>query len=71
MTRLHQATALLRLAVALLVILIPSIARAQTDAGSLRALIADQSGGVVPGATVTVTNAATGLARDLVSDGEG
>ena len=41
------------------------------DAGSLRALIADQSGGIVPGATVTLTNAATGVAQDLVSDSEG
>ena len=38
---------------------------------SLRALIADQSGAVVPGATVTLTNAATGVAQSLVSDTEG
>ena len=71
MSRVHQATALLRLAVALLVLMVPSIARAQMDAGSLRALIADQSGGIVPGATVTLTNAATGVAQTLVSDSEG
>ena len=41
------------------------------DAGSLRALIADQSSGIVPGATVTLTNEATGVAKSLVSDGEG
>lgn len=41
------------------------------DAGSLRALIADQSGAVVPGATVSLTNAGTGLSRELVSDNEG
>jgi len=48
--RVYQATALLRLAVTLLVLMVPSIARAQMDAGSLRALIADQSSGIVPGA---------------------
>ncbi|MEO7273507.1 MAG: carboxypeptidase-like regulatory domain-containing protein [Vicinamibacterales bacterium] len=53
------------------VLIIPSIAGAQTDAGSLRALVADQSGGIVPGATATLTNAATGVTQTLVSDGEG
>ena len=71
MSRVHQSTAVLRLAVALFVLMVPSIARAQMDAGSFRALIADPSGGIVPGATVTLTNAATGAAQTLVSDGEG
>jgi hypothetical protein len=71
MSRIHRSTALLGLAVALLVLIFPSAARAQMDAGSLRALIADQSGGIVPGATVTLTNAATGVAQGLVSDSEG
>lgn len=60
-----------RVAVALVLLCTPVIARAQTDAGALRALVADQSGGVVPGATVILTNAATGVARTLVSDNEG
>ncbi|MEO8481197.1 MAG: carboxypeptidase regulatory-like domain-containing protein [Acidobacteriota bacterium] len=64
-------TARLRLAVALLVLTLPSMALAQTDAGSLRTLIADQSGAIVPGATVTLTNMGIGAARSLVSDGEG
>jgi hypothetical protein len=70
MSCVRRAAAVLRLAAALLV-LIPSMARAQMDAGSLRALITDQSGGVVPGATVTLTSATTGVARDLISDNEG
>ncbi|HWB31475.1 MAG TPA: carboxypeptidase-like regulatory domain-containing protein, partial [Vicinamibacterales bacterium] len=61
---------MLRLALALL-ILLPSIARAQMDAGALRALITDQSGGVIPGATVALTNDATGATRNVSSDGEG
>ena len=71
MSRAHRATAVLKLAVALFVLLCPAIARAQMDAGSLRALVADQSGGIVPGATATLTNDATGVAQTLVSDGEG
>ncbi|HVW05492.1 MAG TPA: carboxypeptidase regulatory-like domain-containing protein [Vicinamibacterales bacterium] len=55
----------------MLLILLPSIARAQVDAGALRALVIDQSGGVIPGATVTLTNDATGVTRDVLSDGEG
>jgi hypothetical protein len=70
MSSAHRTTAWLRLAIALL-ILLPSIARAQTDAGALRALVIDQSGGIVPGATVTLTNAATGVTRHVLSDGEG
>lgn len=58
-------------AAALCVLLTPAIVRAQMDAGSLRALIADQSGGVIPGAAATLTNVATGGAQTLVSDGEG
>jgi hypothetical protein len=37
------------------------IASAQMDAGSLRVLVLDPSAAVMPGVTVTLTNAATGL----------
>jgi hypothetical protein len=70
MTSVRRVTVLLELAVALLIVL-PATARAQMDAGALRALITDQSGGVVPGATATLTNVATDVARDVVSDSEG
>ena len=46
-------------------------ASAQMDAGSLRVLMLDPSNAVVPGATVTLTNAATGTAQTATSDGEG
>lgn len=36
-------------------------ARAQTSAGTVRGTVRDQSGGVVPGAEVTLTNSATGV----------
>lgn len=71
MLRVHHNRPLLLLAVALLVLFMPSSVLAQTDAGSLRALVADQTGAVVPGATVTLTNAATGVAQGSVSGSEG
>ena len=46
-------------------------AHAQTDTGSLRVLVLDQSAGVVPGATLTLTNANTGTSQNAISDGEG
>ena len=46
-------------------------AAAQTDAGALRVLVTDQSGAVVPGATVEVVNVATNVARSFVSDSTG
>ncbi len=44
---------------------------AQSDAGSLRVLVLDQTGAVVPGATVTVRNVGTAATRESVSDGDG
>src|SRR5262245_25867778 len=70
MSSAAQAIRTFTLGVALLA-LVPSIARAQMDAGSFRALVTDQSGAVIPGATATLINSATGVARELVSDGEG
>src|SRR5262249_46186163 len=65
-----QAIRVLRFGVALLVLL-PSIARAQMDAGALRALITDQSAGVIPGARATLIDSASGVAREVISDSEG
>jgi hypothetical protein len=59
---------------ALLAILIgPGLrtASAQMDAGSLRVLVLDPSAAVMPGVTVTLTNAATAAARTATSDSEG
>src|ERR1700687_3861676 len=38
---------------------------------SLNGRVIDQAGAVLPGATVTVTNAATGVSRDTVTNDEG
>ena len=44
------------------VILTAASAGAQQDAATVAGEVTDASGGVVPGATVTVTNVATGIA---------
>src|SRR5262245_13425535 len=51
--------------------LMTSSAFAQTGAGSLTGIVADQSGGKVPGATVTATNQATNVAYTAVSNEAG
>src|SRR4030095_7729666 len=56
--------------VALLVSLIATPAFAQFDRGSISGTITDSSGGVVPGVTVTVTNAQQ-QQRTTVTDGSG
>ncbi|PYV15882.1 MAG: hypothetical protein DMG07_08845 [Acidobacteria bacterium] len=43
----------------------------QATEGSIVGTVRDQQQAVLPGATVTVTNEATGLARTLVSDATG
>src|SRR5262245_60873977 len=51
--------------------LFPVIATAQTGAGALTGIVSDQSGGKVPGATVTATNQATNVAYTAVSNEAG
>jgi hypothetical protein len=47
------------------------VAGAQSVTGSIQGTIVDQSGAVLPGVTVNVTNSATGVARTVVSDATG
>jgi hypothetical protein len=54
-----------------LALILPQAAFAQTDAGTLRILVSDESQAVVPGANVDVVNAATGVTRSAVSDASG
>src|SRR6266496_2411462 len=44
---------------------------AQFDRGQIAGIVKDQTGGVIPGATVTVTNVQTRLQRTVVTDGTG
>jgi len=55
--------------VALMSAVVP--AAAQTDAGALRVLVTDASGGIVPGATVDLVSVATNDRRTAVTDATG
>ena len=70
MYRLSGVTAR-ALVVALLAVVIPSLATAQMTRGGLVGTVRDASGGVIPGVTVTVTNLDTNTVRVAVSDENG
>ena len=46
-------------------------AAAQNTSGAIAGTITDTQGGVLPGVTLTVTNAETGVARAAVTEGDG
>lgn len=50
---------------------LPSPAHAQTDAGSLRVLVVDDSQAVVPGVEVTATQVGTNVGTTRITDNEG
>src|SRR5262249_55298634 len=52
-------------------ILLPTWALAQTTTGTVRGTVTDDSGAVIPGATITVTNKGTGVPRETISDESG
>lgn len=54
----------------LLCIAIPA-ALGQTSMGRILGIVSDTSGAVVPGASVRITNTATGITRDLTTSGAG
>jgi hypothetical protein len=47
------------------------IVLAQAPTGIISGIITDESGAVIPGASVTITNKATGAARVIAANGEG
>jgi hypothetical protein len=59
------------LLVLLAVTLLPSTAAAQAVTGTISGTVVDPTGSVIPGATVTITNEATGVARVAQSDTRG
>jgi hypothetical protein len=59
----HLAVALLLCSGSLLV--------AQTPTGSISGLVKDESGAVIPGANVVITNTETGIRRTIPSDSGG
>ena len=61
----------IRLLFALLLALTPLCAFAQSSNGSISGLVTDDTGAILPGVTVTATNAATGTTRSVVSNEKG
>ncbi len=57
------------LVLSLLALCLPAVA--QTFRGGIQGLVTDSTGAAVPGATVTATGSATGLAREAVTDAAG
>ena len=53
------------------VCLLPASLAAQAVTGTILGTITDTTGAVMPGATVTLTNAGTGLVRVVVTDAGG
>ncbi len=54
-----------------LAVLVAAVASAQAPVGTISGVVHDQSGALVPGASVTVRNIATGLERNLTSGSDG
>jgi hypothetical protein len=58
-------------AIAVIVVLAPALSMAQLTRSAVSGTVKDTSGGVVPGATITITNVDTNAARETVTDGDG
>ena len=71
MRRLHPPIAVLVLLLALCPTAVGSAQTVSATTGAINGKVTDQSGAVLPGVTVTVTQTATGLTRTVVTDGDG
>src|ERR1700690_1854923 len=60
-----------KLTLLLALLLGPGLTHAQTPTGTIQGTVTDQQGGAVVGATVIVTNNATGISKQVVSDSAG
>src|SRR6188472_194680 len=71
MPRHHGLFRFFVLALTVPFLLVPRLASAQFDAATVLGTVADATGGVVPGATVTLKNTETGITAVTISDSEG
>src|ERR1700675_2905422 len=68
----HRATLSARiLLVTAFILLFPCFASAQIDTGSVVGIVSDPSGAAIPGATVTLSNEASGVSRSVTTNGDG
>ena len=56
---------------AIIIITISTLALSQTATTSIRGTVSDPKGAVIPGATVTIVNPATGVKRNTTSGPDG
>src|SRR5215469_1079125 len=54
-----------------LIVLVSSLVFAQTDSGRVRGTVNDAQGGLLPGATVTLTSLDTGRIQTITADSQG
>jgi hypothetical protein len=59
------------IAIVAMLLAVASPVMAQTDRGTIEGLVSDQSGAVVPGASVQIIQIQTGTARDFTTNNEG
>ena len=71
MTRVARALSTTAFTVLMATILTVAPARAQLSTAEINGRVSDSSGAVLPGATVTMTQTATGLTRSVVTDASG
>ena len=71
MTRVAWALSTMASTVLMAMILTVAPARAQLSTAEINGRVSDSSGAVLPGATVTMTQTATGLTRTVVTDASG
>src|SRR5258708_13253153 len=71
MTRLPGALCTVASAVLLATLVTTAPAWAQLSTAEINGRVSDSSGAVLPGATVTMTQTATGLTRTVVTDASG
>jgi hypothetical protein len=53
------------------ILLFPGLVSAQIDTGSVVGVVSDPSGAAIPGATVTLSNEASGVSRSVTTNGDG
>src|SRR6202163_3328896 len=53
------------------ILLFPGFVFAQIDSGSVVGIVSDPSGAAIPGATVTLSNEASGVSRSVTTNGDG
>src|SRR6266850_3825086 len=71
MTRVARALSTTAFTVLIATLLTVAPARAQLSTAEINGRVSDSSGAVLPGATVTMTQTATGLTRSVVTDASG